>query len=738
MKADFEFPENATKRTFDLIEIMEAKLKIFKPKPAPKKVPVTVKQPIKIARKQPATPSKPDLVERLVQKPANAPQTSAECLSKLNEKTEMLKRTLKPVGPNVSQPPDDSAAKTSSPSSSAGPKKRLRQEAASPDTSMETRSASVKGQKGKLKSGTTNASKAAEGAQPPGELASKTPSSSSTKRPEKRARRSLLVQEAASSSVEAPIVVEVLPKIPIEADSASAEGLASKTPSPSNSADPKKRRSVEAGTAAKPSEVDAQKLPAMKPTQVVEKAESLPVPPRVDQTNHLQAVQNIGFIIDGGRVKLKCVSGDCPFVLMPEELFIDHLKDAHEDLIWNRFCNICAEMVDFERGTSIIDEWQHMKDAHLKDVQDEPHPVLLTFAASSSKPEEVTSDPPLIKLRPWLSEAGGEKPDVVARMMQHQSCLAAFFKCMDKSCAFFTSKTKIFADHLKLHNTTATAHRQCAYCRFTAGTDMALVKHLMTVHEHDKFQCNFCFYRSAAAANVYNHTLYHHREEKVVVIEILHVKSKPYDGVVRSVNDPATYAALVVPVKCLFCDETFYQLDGFKQHLEQHEQFGTSSTSKCSACDETIKTNSLFKHLEKKHKIGAFQCAFCHCGTDSSTLLKVHVADMHQSQIPVYWKRQGNGTVRLEPIRFEKILNLFFFSFADRCSGSTTDFIQISREGTFPHQNEPAVGSAGERRQRGENRLLVALTCAHRFTFTTRLEVFLLSRTNQTESAQMF
>lgn len=129
------------------------------------------------------------------------------------------------------------------------------------------------------------------------------------------------------------------------------------------------------------------------------------------------------------------------------------------------------------------------------------------------------------KLRPWL-KVRLQKEVEPANQMLSQVALTATYKCLGSSCSFFTIVADNFRKHLNLHELFTVGDRDnfmsCAYCTFTAQTDRdELIDHINKEHGYDRFQCNYCFYRSCGDYNVLTHQSRYHkmRPRKILQLE---------------------------------------------------------------------------------------------------------------------------------------------------------------------------------------------------------------------------
>lgn len=383
------------------------------------------------------------------------------------------------------------------------------------------------------------------------------------------------------------------------------------------------------------------------------------------ESRNYQLVCNIGFASiekNGQRqILFKCFLAGCPFVLFDQASFVEHLKLKHSTVVWQRYCNACCGIADFHYTVTIMDEMEHMINCHLKQVMINPkakaQPPTRTsfelvdnslnnsFKDSSAFADDFFSGVPPIKLRPWLNQEINKDNYAAASMLQ-ENCLAAMFKCMEKSCVFFTSLDSIFADHLKCHRLQERSEGQdkCAYCDFKATDDNELVDHISNEHKYDMYQCTICFYRSASSANVHSHIRIYHPLKALVIIECL-PRQRTYETMlIKLAKSEENVRKLVRPMFCLVCQKQFFVIGAYESHIKSHDQF-RSFEENCTKCEKVIKAETLSTHFESCEKVGLYQCLFCLFGCNSLNVLKLHMANRHPSKLPIYCKRAGDQKV---------------------------------------------------------------------------------------------
>lgn len=125
-----------------------------------------------------------------------------------------------------------------------------------------------------------------------------------------------------------------------------------------------------------------------------------------------------------------------------------------------------------------------------------------------------------LNLRPWIPNAKYLKNQEHGAAMLEQICLYADFKCMEPECSFFTQSANIFKKHLILHTGLSNnAYMACAYCQQVFDDIDDLISHTMRVHNFNKYQCPYCFYRSCVDSNVVFHMKKYHPMFRKVILE---------------------------------------------------------------------------------------------------------------------------------------------------------------------------------------------------------------------------
>ena len=174
-----------------------------------------------------------------------------------------------------------------------------------------------------------------------------------------------------------------------------------------------------------------------------------------------------------------------------------------------------------------------------------PVPENMTYVVYDNKPNET--------LRPWLPNNPVIKNLQICKEMLSEICLVANFKCMAKTCSYFTNDEKYFRKHLKAHSQFQSEDKpnftKCSYCPFQAVGCDSLVTHIKGTHKFDRFQCPYCFYRTVVDFNVLTHLDLFHKLKTKMVIEcnLTHVKNY----IVELETIKKTRANFVPPIVCV-------------------------------------------------------------------------------------------------------------------------------------------------------------------------------------------
>lgn len=133
-------------------------------------------------------------------------------------------------------------------------------------------------------------------------------------------------------------------------------------------------------------------------------------------------------------------------------------------------------------------------------------------------------------LKPW-TKCPLSKSMHATELLMREISLVALFKCMAKDCYFSTGDAKKMLQHLQYHEDYVSTQQistneqldhlswlECCYCDTMVDTCNLLVQHIESEHKASIYQCPYCFYRSAATANVEAHlNEYHSRKDKMIM-----------------------------------------------------------------------------------------------------------------------------------------------------------------------------------------------------------------------------
>jgi hypothetical protein len=394
-----------------------------------------------------------------------------------------------------------------------------------------------------------------------------------------------------------------------------------------------------------------------------------------------KSIFNIAFAKSRRGFIYKCLLLGCRFQTLVQETLKTHIEEKHKAQEWNGFCNTCTKEA-FSGKKTILDEFQHMTESHIKSIEE-----YASFA--NSKPESVHTNIPVkspksfekletnktssTQLNLKLSLCNADNPDKVLKksssnlpqklksdifkskpkelteLMQSKEALCATYKCMSSTCSFFTFDRNVFAKHLSLHEKYTALDKinfwTCANCGLVGSSASDLIKHIDEAHVYDRFQCKYCFYRSCADFNVFNHQIMMHKGHKIAILECPQLKERDtsveLDAVKKSREEN------VAPLICVFCRGIFYAKAAFLDHVSAHAD---NLRARCITCGEKTSNKTIERHLEKCHGLGLFHCVYCTLGTDSFETLNNHIAKIHPSKLPVFCERtehrNSDGTLK--------------------------------------------------------------------------------------------
>lgn len=102
------------------------------------------------------------------------------------------------------------------------------------------------------------------------------------------------------------------------------------------------------------------------------------------------------------------------------------------------------------------------------------------------------------------------------------NAINAKYKCMGKRCAFYTSSTELFREHLIEHDQESSPSKDyylyCSYCfYYSKEGPSGLINHHEIFHKYCRFQCQRCFYRSSVQSSVMEHKRQYHNENSFIL-----------------------------------------------------------------------------------------------------------------------------------------------------------------------------------------------------------------------------
>lgn len=236
-------------------------------------------------------------------------------------------------------------------------------------------------------------------------------------------------------------------------------------------------------------------------------------------------------------------------------------------------------------------------------------------------------------LQPWLKKRSHSKYDISCRTQLQKIGLLARYKCMGCTCSFYTSEKSLFTSHLKLHKYHAIDNSDtflfCSNCKYTTTNIEKLINHVQFVHQHDRYQCPYCFYRSCEVQSCATHVTKHHPFNKKCIMECP-IDDVPID--VDQLNDKLQKNRLnyVAPFRCtgkfnynfvnssitlilifflcfIVCNKCFFLGGAFIKHIKTHED-----KSEQPIVQKAILL--LQKCMDENH-YGLNQCLYCVHGT---------------------------------------------------------------------------------------------------------------------------
>lgn len=403
-----------------------------------------------------------------------------------------------------------------------------------------------------------------------------------------------------------------------------------------------------------------------------------------------ESICNIAFAKSRRGFIYKCLILGCQFQTLVKETLLCHLQKKHESSKWNGFCNVCADIIETKERSGVVNEYEHMNETHIKDLEIErqmeslapstfgvrkslesvePSPkldsvitklkqrpelsvkpivqqqILPTSTVQKQRIEKLQLKSPKL-LRPWLKSGNvNTKPIESVNEMLSMEALCSTHKCMSPTCCYFSSDSNLFRKHIVLHEKFTPADKfylMCFSCEFVAKSVENLMTHLEQ-HAEARYQCNFCFYRSTTNFNVMTHQNQFHKGESKITIELPGLS----DGEPATDRNKARRAreANLPPLICVFCHGIFFVMKTFLDHILTHDE---KTVAKCIKCDKTTTKTTLENHL-KCHGLGLLHCVYCRFGTDETEALTNHISNDHPMEVPLFCERTAarkpNGTL---------------------------------------------------------------------------------------------
>lgn len=400
--------------------------------------------------------------------------------------------------------------------------------------------------------------------------------------------------------------------------------------------------------------------------------------------------RNIAFALlnddnNKSRSIFKCHIPSCSNHIMDEMMMKSHIETSHDGQIWNGYCANCSKLYFFPEkencDVTMLDEFDHIRSTHFgcaiektstgfkipttsnsgknlaafnnsgMDSQGLRNRSLTLSSRPSMDPrlnkslhvnsttipsEKFYTSFGTINLRPWFYESENHKKIKAASLaMLHEDPLTAFFKCMERTCAYFTCSSDNYRRHLTLHKS---INNMCSYCPYQNYSVENLLKHLNDEHGCDCFACGFCFYRSCSEGNMMTHIKRFHDDKKsAVIIEIMRRGSREHrDKLYMEARSYVNISKFVSKFECL-CGVQFYLFNDFEKHVKNHGNGDMNQL--CKNCHHKITLKDLIEHNEKCLKKSCIQCIHCHFGCQNIHKIFEHLANYHASKVAMYCER---------------------------------------------------------------------------------------------------
>jgi hypothetical protein len=132
--------------------------------------------------------------------------------------------------------------------------------------------------------------------------------------------------------------------------------------------------------------------------------------------------------------------------------------------------------------------------------------------------------------------------------LQNEFCQFSTYKCMKKTCSYYTTDFQKFKIHSSSHDS---LHNLCSFCLFDGVDSDDLCQHIDALHKHDRFQCSLCMYRGCEKVYVEWHLKRFHKNENGKILK------SPVQALMKSVRvrvqeklKNENRAKFVQPYKC--------------------------------------------------------------------------------------------------------------------------------------------------------------------------------------------
>ncbi|KAG5682310.1 hypothetical protein PVAND_011669 [Polypedilum vanderplanki] len=256
------------------------------------------------------------------------------------------------------------------------------------------------------------------------------------------------------------------------------------------------------------------------------------------------------------------------------------------------------------------------------------------------------------KLQPWMKiNPNSYKNSKNVETMLNEVCFKELYKCMFKTCDFYTSNNEVFASHLQTHTTCNPLTKlACSYCNFQSSDNKILVNHISQNHGKCKYVCKYCFYRTTCTFNINRHLRKYHSTMKTAeIIELSYVVGLKEEEEFIKANHLRN--RFILPITCPQCKQKFYNFEIFEEHRKKLHSNGI--LFKCNICKNETTESNLFYHLTKCHKINKFHCCYCKFAHESKDAVADHLMDVHSDKLPYYCERINTSQNNTDPSSIE-------------------------------------------------------------------------------------